>query len=75
MSKLADNEQAKLSANYLNGVAIALMTAGVLAPVVGSLATGTRLPVWGLAILVVGCMLLSGGLHFLARLVLRGLAE
>lgn len=73
--KLVENERVKLTATYLNGVAIALMTAGVLAPVIG-LITGTIVAgPWQLAALVVSCMLISGALHLAARFLLRGLKE
>lgn len=74
MGKLVDNEQRKLSATYLNGIAIALITVGVLAPIVAVL-TGalSSLPV-GLS-LAAGCIALSFGIHSLARQILKRLKE
>lgn len=75
VSKLVRNEQAKLSAAYVNSVAIAIFAAGVLAPVVsavaGSLSTGAP-QLGGIATC---CLTASGGLHYLARRMLRGLVE
>ena len=74
--KLVDNERIKLSATYLNGIAIALMTAGVLAPLVGVVSSAaTQVRPWQLAAVVVSCMLASGGLHLIARRLLKGLVE
>ncbi|MEQ1900941.1 MAG: amino acid transporter [Devosia sp.] len=74
MGKLVDNEKAKLSATFLNGVAIALLAVGVLAPA-ASFAAGTPATPGVLVILAVGCILLSAGLHYLGRQVLSGLKE
>lgn len=74
MGKLVDNEQRKLSATYLNGIAIALITVGVLAPIV-ALLTGAlaSLPV-GLS-LAAGCIALSFSIHSGARQILKRLKE
>jgi MFS-type transporter involved in bile tolerance (Atg22 family) len=73
--RLVDNEQIKLSATYLNGVAVALMTAGVLAPLVGVLAAGSQVHPVQLGAVVLSCMLLSAALHLIARRLLKGLVE
>ncbi|MDR3475322.1 MAG: amino acid transporter [Devosia sp.] len=73
--KLVENERIKLSAAYLNGVAVALMTAGVLAPVISSFGGGSAMGPLQLSGLIVICILLSVGLHLVARLVLGGLFE
>ncbi|HTJ58573.1 MAG TPA: amino acid transporter [Devosiaceae bacterium] len=75
VGKLARNERIKLSATYLNGVAIALMTAGVLAPLLGVIAAGNAVHPGPLYSVVVSCMFASGGLHLVARTLLRGLVE
>lgn len=69
----AEKERTKLTATYLNGLAIAAAAVGGLAPAVG-IATASdfeHLPVT----LIVGatCLLLSLGLHFLGRAILKGL--
>ena len=74
-SKLVENEQVKLSATYLNGVAVALLAAGVLAPVVGGLAAGNQVGQPQLVAVAASCILLSAVLHFVARRLLRGLVE
>jgi hypothetical protein len=69
---LVGNEQAKLSANYLNGVAIAVLAVGSLGSLLPALgATG---PVTDLPFIVGGiCCVLSFALHMVARHVLRRL--
>ena len=74
MGKLVDNEQRKLSATYLNGIATALITVGVLAPAV-ALLTGAVTSATIVALLVCGCVIASAGLHYGARQVLAGLKE
>lgn len=69
---LVRNEQAKLTATYLNNLAVALAAVGGITPMVsGVLAAGgpTR---FDLATGLI-CILGSGALHFMARGVLRGL--
>jgi len=73
--KLIHNEQTKLLANYFNGVAVAIMTAGVLAPIIGLLTGASVAGPLQLAVLVVSCMFISGALHSVARVLLRGLQE
>jgi hypothetical protein len=75
MGKLVDNEQTKLSATYVNGLAIAIMAAGVVAPLVGVFTTDSALPSWQLALIFLCCMAISGGLHYVARLLLGELVE
>jgi hypothetical protein len=74
-TRLVHNEQTKLLSTYVNSIAVALFAAGVLAPLL-SVAGGTpgagRLQ---LAAAMIGCMIASGGLHFLARRLLQGLDE
>ena len=74
MGKLVDNEQRKLSATYLNGIAIALITVGVLAPLVAMLTGALSNPFIGLS-LAAGCIALSVALHLGARWTLRELEE
>jgi hypothetical protein len=74
MAKLVQNEQRKLSATYLNGIAIALITVGVLAPIVALLTGALSSPVVGLS-LAAGCIVLSFGIHSGARQILKRLEE
>jgi hypothetical protein len=75
LRRLAGNEQIKLSATYVNGIAIGLVTAGVLAPLISLFAgTGSSNP-WQLTIVLLSCILLSAALHLGARALLKGVAE
>lgn len=74
MNKLVRNERRKLTATYLNGLAIAVFAVGGLAPIAG-LILGTVGSVAGPAILVAICLLLSGVLHWVALLMLKGMEE
>ncbi|MEO8884114.1 MAG: amino acid transporter [Devosia sp.] len=75
IGKVAGNEQIKLSAAYVNGVAVGLVTAGVLAPLISVFAgSGSSRP-WQLVAVLVSCILVSAALHFGARTLLRGMAE
>lgn len=69
---LVHNEQIKLSATFLNGVAQAVFAVGCLGPVVamliGSVAPGL-IPL-GVA---AGCWMLAVALHLVARRILRRL--
>jgi hypothetical protein len=66
----ARNEQAKLSATYLNNVAVALLALGFLTPILSTAfaagpASTLRLDVLGVRTVA------SGALHVMARLILR----
>ena len=69
---LIRNEQAKLTATYLNGIAIALAAVGGIAPWIASAETLTISPLR--AVLTVGCFATSVGIHWAARRVLGKLA-
>jgi hypothetical protein len=76
VNKLVRNEQNKLTATYLNGIAVALFAVGGFAPlanfVAGSLSNGFLV----LSLLFfAGCVALSGALHYFARSILRRLEE
>jgi sulfite exporter TauE/SafE len=72
---LVRNEQAKLTATYLNGIAIAVAAVGGIAPWIPHLAQESTSGARRLAVIAVGCVLLSVGLHFLARTILTKLTE
>lgn len=69
---LMQNERTKLSATYLNGIAIAIIAVGGFAPLVARVSMGEA-PSLSVAILCVTCILISATLHYAARYVLKGL--
>ncbi len=75
---LIHNERAKLSATFLNNIAVGVIGSGLIAPFfvalygLGNL-TAEQIRFIGLA--APGWVLLGVGLHFLARAVLGGLKE
>ena len=68
-AKLVANERAKLTATYVNGLAIAIFAVGGFAPFIGALGivTDKQGLSAGALILLVVCSLTSGGLHLSAR--------
>lgn len=66
---LVHNERVKLTATYMNGMAIALVAIGGFAPLV-SLASGGPANFGALAIVGFGCLGTSIALHSIARLFL-----
>lgn len=72
---LIDNERAKLTATYVNGLAIAVFAVGGLAPLFSILLANapSALPTWAIWANAAVCWIVSGGLHNLARHVLRKL--
>ena len=69
---LVRNEQAKLTANYLNGVAIAVFAVGSLGSLIPALSSDGSPAI--LSVVVSGiCFALSLALHLIARRVLRRL--
>jgi hypothetical protein len=74
LNRSGRNEQRKLTATYLNGIAIAFITVGVLAPMIGLL-TGA-FPNPGIALLLgAGCIVISIIIHLGARQTLREMEE
>lgn len=73
MSKVQD-ERTKLTATFLNGVSVAMVAAGGVAPLV-AVSYGLPSAVHGPAVAVIGLGWIAGGgaLHFIARWLLRGL--
>lgn len=72
--KAVHNEQAKVSATYLNGLAVAVAAVGGLSPVFSgrySSADPGQIAIGGLNLLV--CLIASGLLHFAARTALKGI--
>ncbi|WAC28105.1 amino acid transporter [Ancylobacter sp. SL191] len=71
---LVHNERTKLSATYLNVVAIAVMAVGGVGPIV-SVLNGGAAPALGIAAISVICLTGSIALHFLARRLLGSLVS
>lgn len=70
--KLVANERLKLSATYLNGLAVAVFAVGGFAPFISAtLADNPRFP--PVLLLMVVCWIASGVLHSVARRSLKGL--
>ena len=69
---LVRNERLKARATYLNGLAVAILAVGALAPIAASISTFSR-PSIAASILAFICVLLSYGLHYFAMNVLEGL--
>ena len=74
-AKLVGNERAKLSATYINGVAIAVLAVGGLAPLFAQRPPGPANPssIVATGITAFVCVVVSAVLHWTARTVLRGL--
>ncbi len=73
MNKAARNEQLKLSATFLNGVAVALFAIGVFGPMF-SYAQSGQVPLIT-ALLAPGCGLVGFALHLFGRRLLEGIEE
>lgn len=73
--KLVTNERRKLSATYLNGLAVAIFAVGGFAPFISAVlagGAGAQSPLLVLAIMGV-CWIMSGAIHSAARASLKGL--
>lgn len=71
---LIPNERTKLTATYLNGVAVAIFAIGSFAPLVSLASNNTSAPlllIW----IAVSCVIVSFALHLIARRVLGRLQE
>lgn len=69
---LVENEQAKLTANFINGVALTVFAVGGLSPFIAA-AYGAAGPRPLLLVMALYCLGVSFALHYLARRVLRRL--
>lgn len=72
---LVNNERVKLTATYLNGVAIAVFAVGTLAPLFSyaySDADSSR-SLWSVILVSAACLVISGTIHYGARYSLRKL--
>ena len=74
---LIQNEQTKLTANWLNALATALVATAVFAPLAALLYGVSGAPSSGLPLLLtaVACFVVGVSLHILARLALGRLRE
>lgn len=66
------NERTKLTAAYLNGIALAILAVGAFAPLF-AFVYGTAdllLPAWALIVGFVICVFISYALHWVARWIL-----
>lgn len=75
--KTVHNERVKITAAFLNGIAVAVFVIGTFAPTVQAMWNAEAHSIdWSLTVLVGGvCIGVSGALHFGARAVLGGLKE
>jgi len=61
-------EQVKLTATFLNGIAIAFIAIGALAPLVSYLSSASVVRPTSLALVMVGCLCLGVAIHMRAIL-------
>lgn len=75
MAKVAD-ERTKLSATFMNGIAITMVAAGSIAPL-AAFSYGLPNAARGSTLALIGLAWFAGGfaLHLIARWMLRGLKE
>lgn len=75
MAYLVENETVKLIANWLNGMSIALIGAGIFVPLVNQLVGNNTWALDQLALVLIGCVIVAAILHLGGQKVLRGLHE
>ena len=75
MSKIQD-ERTKLTATFMNGIAVTMVAAGGIAPLV-AFSYGLPGAAQGVTLALVGAGWITGGLalHFFARWLLRGMSQ
>jgi hypothetical protein len=74
--QLVRTEQLKLSAAYLNGLAIAFLAVGGIGPLLAFAAQSVSgNDFLSIGIIAFGCVCISGALHLFARLSLEGLKD
>jgi hypothetical protein len=74
MDQLVRNERAKLTATYLNGIAIAIFAVGGLAPVISAASSASVISLPATMSTAI-CLFASVAPHFVARRVLKGLQQ
>ncbi len=73
---IVNNEQLKLTANWLNTLGVAFVVTGTIAPIIAMLYGVGSAPsriTWDVPIIAASCFLCGIGLHLRARQILRGL--
>jgi hypothetical protein len=70
---LIRNERTKLTATYFNGIAVAVFVVGGFAPLVTSFSSSRNGPTLTTSVMALICLLVSGGLHYIGRALLKGL--
>ncbi|CAN7752394.1 hypothetical protein [Rhizobium sp. LjRoot258] len=73
--KTQQNEKAKLTAAYLNGIAISVALAGALTPTLTGVQANPGPINWATAVVVAICMLVSASFHLMARRFLSSLVD
>jgi len=73
VSNLVENEKRKLTATFLNGIAIAFFAVGGIAPLVGLFSQATHADWLTVSIVAIIFMALSALIHRLARRTLEEL--
>lgn len=73
MASEAEKEQAKLTATYMNGIAVTIFALGCFSPVVARLyGTGSfGVSIEKAALTAMACLAISMGLHIFARMLLK----
>lgn len=71
---LIHNERIKTRATYYNGLAAAIMTAGVFVPMINAFSGSSSITIYSFATLIV-CFFTSRALHSIAEKTLRGLID
>ncbi|RYG98358.1 MAG: amino acid transporter [Alphaproteobacteria bacterium] len=74
LNKAARNERRKLSATFLNGIAMAVFAIGGFTPVFQVIGGVTTPSIW-IFVMIPVCMIGAFALHLFARYQLRGIEE
>ncbi|WP_295810326.1 amino acid transporter [uncultured Nitratireductor sp.] len=67
------NERVKLTANFLNGLAVAMVAVGAFAPFVSYASRNSNVSLKTVALFAIGCLLIAISLHLRAVFHLRKL--
>lgn len=71
---LVHNERIKTRATYYNGLAAAIMTAGVFVPLINAFNGNSSITIYSFATLVI-CFFTSRALHSVAERTMKGLID
>jgi hypothetical protein len=72
MSKATD-EQAKLTATFINGIAIAMIVLGFIAPLIAFTYSSGHIPITAIVVFGYAWVLAAVVIHVIARLILKDL--